>query len=115
MNQRQKKKQLKKIVDLMNEIKIDDYDGQGNELFYVLAEANEKHQAILEKICGLTKANKLEVCMMYEYEEMMDDFGDWIVQFDLTDVWVLIKQWPKRWDIGYNSSKGFAVIKDVKR
>lgn len=49
MNQRQKKKQLKKIVDLMNQIEIDDYDGQGNELFYVLAEANEKHQAILEK------------------------------------------------------------------
>lgn len=113
MNQRQKKKQLKKIVDLMNQIKIDDYDGQGNELFYVLAEANEKHKAILEKICSITKANKLLVYMMYE--DMMDDFGDWIVQFDLTDVWMLIKQWPNKWDIGYNSIKGFVMIKDVQK
>lgn len=97
----------------MNQIKIDDYDGQGNELFYVLAEANEKHKAILEKICSITKANKLLVCMMYE--DMMDDFGDWIVQFDLTDVWMLIKQWPKKWDIGYNSIKGFVMIKDVQK
>lgn len=112
MNQRQKKKQLKKIVDLMNQIEIDDYDGQGNELFYVLAEANEKHQAILEKICSITKANKLLVHMMYEYEGMMDDFEDWIVQFDLTDVWMLIKQWPKKYDMAYSSKKGFVIVRD---
>lgn len=113
MNERQKKKQLKKIVDLMNQIEIDDYDGQGNELFYVLAEANEKHHAILENICSITKSNKLLFHMMQEHEEMKDDFGDWIVQFDLTDVWMLIKQWPKKYDMAYSPKKGFLIVRDL--
>ena len=50
--------------------------------------------------------------MMYEYEGMMDDFEDWVVQFDLTDVWILIKQWPKKYDMAYNSEKGFVIVRD---
>lgn len=114
MNQRQKKKQLKKIVELMNRVEVDEYDGQGNELLYVLANVNKQHQEILEKICSITKANKAQVNMMYLRTGFIDDEG-WSVQFDLTDVWMLISQWPKKYDIAYKKNNGFVVIKDVNQ
>lgn len=114
MNQRQKKKKLKKIVNLLNEIKVVDFDGQGNELIYVVAMYNPKNDAILRKICKLSGSGEDTIFKMIDPTLHIMNHG-WDVGIDLTEIWYLIKSWPKRWDIGYSSNKGFVMIKDGEK
>lgn len=107
MKARQLKKNLRKAIELLNELDVEDYDFDSEGILYINIEDTQQNRGVLNRICSLMKLNRYGI--FHDMEASKEDFSpDDEPQIDLGYLIGYLRT-PKNLDLFFNVKKGFSL------
>lgn len=109
MKARQRKKNLKKAIELLNSLFVEEFDSDGDGILYINVSDSEATRATINKICALQDLNRDG--MLHAIQENQNEMSiDTEPQIDLVFVYEYMRM-PKNQDLvfSYKNRKGFSL------
>lgn len=107
MKVRQLKKNLKKAVELMNTLDVEDYDFDSEGILYINVKDNEHSISVINKVCGLLHLDRYGI--FRDIRAWQKEFcTDPEPQIDLVFL-ISYLVTPKKADIFFHIKKGFSL------
>lgn len=108
MNIRQKKKRLKKALEIMNKVEVLDTDYECKSVLYIHAENNEYNLERIKESCNLLRIDTRKFTKSVSCD--IADYGEKLL--DLSYAWMFWTE-IKNYQIWHSSKRGF-FLKKVK-
>lgn len=109
MKARQRKKNLKKAIELLNSLFVEEFDSDGEGILYINVSDSEATRATINKICALQNLNR-DGMLHAIHENQKECSIDTDPQIDLVLVYEYMRM-PKNQDLtfSYRNRKGFSL------